>query len=113
MGRLATYISTMMLALLLWSGTAAHAVEAAEAASCDSSVSASVDQGDHDRGSKSGEADHSAIHHHGGCHGHCSAVGNGVTARSTDLGKGLPATWDHSAFDSGTGPDQDIRPPIA
>ncbi|MGQ0589777.1 MAG: hypothetical protein ACT4N8_09640 [Sphingosinicella sp.] len=78
MRRWLTLIGTLMLAVMIWTGTTAHA---AEALGC---VEVSADSFGHFDGDKDevpNDSDKAVPHHHGGCHGHHVAVtGDGGTA---------------------------------
>lgn len=110
MERLKAILSTLVLALLLWSGSAAHAVEPAPCATRSSGVAkVSVERGDAEPAGTAKKA----VQSHGACHGHCTAVMAGASDRVSDNERTAPASWIGTSFDAGADPGRTIRPPIA
>lgn len=110
MRRLLHLVAPLMLAVMLWTGAAAHAAEAVGCIEV-TSQSAGHFEGDDDQvPADSGKA---APHHHGGCHGHHVGVAGGaeplVSAEESQPQRGRGAC----GVLPGAGPGQDLRPPIA
>ena len=110
MRRLATLICTLLISVMLWSGTAARA---AELAACIEVTSEAPGHFDGDDDEVPSDPDKGTPHHHGTCNGHSVAVpieGDGVAyqpQRTQSLGR-LSAE-----FLSGCDPGTTLRPPIA
>ena len=111
MRRLTPFISALMLILLLWTGSAARAVEALDCGG--ETTSAAAGHYDGDRDQVPADGDKAAPHHHNACHGHCMAVP--MTDRASLLlnqdSSGLIET--SRDLQSGSGPGATLRPPIA
>ena len=71
MRRWLSLIGTLMLVLMVWTGTTAHA---AEAMGCIEVSAESTGHFDGDRDEVPADSDKAVPHHHGGCHGHHVAV---------------------------------------
>lgn len=110
MRRLAALIGTLMLAVMLWTGTAARAADLAGCIEI-SAETAGHFEGDDDQ--VPSDPDKGAPHHHGGCHGHHVAVPNEGDAipLAVDLSDsiGLRLATKTAGCDPGT----TLRPPIA
>lgn len=110
MRRLLTLVSTLMLVVLVFTGTTSHA---AEAFGC---VEVSADSAGHfdgDRDQVPADADKGVPHHHGGCSGHHIAVP--ATAGATQIAAGdetRPGARNRDGLPSRE-PDRALRPPIA
>ena len=103
-------VGTLMLVVMLWTGTTAHA---AEAMGC---IEVSVDAAGHfdgDGDEVPADPDKGAPHHHGGCHGHhvgVAADAEGPKTISAASGtRGLRPEALAASCDPGTA----LRPPIA
>jgi hypothetical protein len=107
MRRFLTMLRVMLVAVLLWTGSAAHA---AEAVNCDTVASACT--GDVGGGEEApGDADE-CLCHHGSCHGHCATLASTPSEPRHHSVRSQHA-WNRALFDAGDGPDQVSRPPIA
>ena len=110
MRRWLTIIGTMMLAVMIWTGTTAHA---AEAMGC---VEVSVDAAGHfdgDRDEVPADSDKAVPHHHGGCHGHHIAVADDDGSEAgADADPGNRADLPETDI-PGAEPGTALRPPIA
>lgn len=110
MRRLLPLISALMLVLILWGGSAAHAAEAMQ---CAEATAASAGHFAGDADEIPSDSDNATPHHHGVCHGHCMGVpADGDSARAAEHGETPDAVLGQN-FHSGTPPDTTLRPPIA
>ena len=111
MPRWTSILGAMLLVLMLWTGSSAHAAEQFQ---CDATTSQQllhVDGNDHAPRGESGDKD--AVHHHTGCSAHCLATAavNGNLA-SPHLALSQPVDR-QQGWSSGDGPALTLRPPIA
>lgn len=110
MRRLLPLLSTLLLVLVLWTGTAAHAAEALD---CSDVTVGSAGHYEGDGDEVPSDSDTATPHHHSVCHGHCMLMpldGDSV-AFDNENGSGMAAApYDLSG---GSGPDTALRPPIA
>ncbi len=110
MRRLLSFVSALMVVLMLWGGTAAHAAEAMQ---CVESTAASTGHFVGDADEVPGDSDKATPHHHGICHGHCMGVpAEGDPVRAAEHAE-APDAISQQDFHSGTPPDSTLRPPIA
>lgn len=110
MRRLATFFSALMLVLMLWTGTTAHAAERLECTPVGSEVAGHY-EGDKDQtpdGSENGIA-----HHHTGCSGHSLTAPTDLTDLQLVVIERPYLIWDLAAGVPGNGPNNQLRPPIA
>lgn len=110
MRRLLPLISALMLVLVLWTGSAAHAAEALD---CGDVASSTAGHFEGDRDQVPADSDKATPHHHSACHGHCTAVPSG--AESVELDENAAGLLEGAMKDvePGTHPDMINRPPIA
>lgn len=110
MRRMASIFSALMLILMLWTGTTAHAAELLECVPVGTEMVGHFD-GDEDQvpsGSETGVA-----HHHTGCSGHSLAAPAGETElKPAAAGASFLRPCAASGL-YGHGPDNQLRPPIA
>lgn len=110
MHRWSSYLSAMMLVLMLWTGGAAHAAEQFQCIPV-SSEAANHFEGDSDQ--TSSDPGKNVAHHHSGCSGHHIAADVDASAVSFPHSAALiPLAWRQAGV-PGRGPDADLRPPIA
>lgn len=109
MRRILPLISALMLVLILWTGSAAHAAEAME---CGEAAVEAMGHYEGDGDEVPADSDQGSPHHHSACHGHCVAMPAGANASALhgsdaeSLGQ-----WLESVGPS-TEPTTEIRPPI-
>lgn len=109
MSGLRVILCSLVLVLTFWSGTGAHAAEAAWDASAAHAAIHAQSVGEEDQGDEgSGDA---ADHH--GCHGQCVGMIGGLADQMAE--SPLSALWEGTQPGSGPAvrPDQQLRPPIA
>ena len=110
MRRLLTLVGTLMLVVLVWTSTAAHA---AEAFGCAEISADSIGHFDGDGDQVPADADKGVPHHHGGCSGHHVGVPATLDAVQPATGEeaapGGGAKWGLPSLE----PDRALRPPIA
>lgn len=110
MRRFLPFISAMMLLLVLWTGSAAHA---AEAIGCGELTTSETGHFEGDRDQVPSDGDKATPHHHSACHGHCVATpSNNRLATLPNLASSA-LTKAAADFHSGSGPGASLRPPIA
>lgn len=110
MRRLQVILSTLMLAFLLGSGSAAQAVDSVQ---CLVSMNETVDISSDRNDSAPEKGVQKAIHQHGACHGHCLAVMPDASQQEPAADQIMPIVADHISFDAGADPGRVNRPPIA
>ena len=110
MRRLLSLVSILMLAVMLWTGTTAHA---AEAMGCVEVSAEAFGHFDGDSDQVPADPDKGVPHHHGGCHGH--HVGVAVDAEAPKAAPAASGTRGlrPEAMDAGCDPGTTLRPPIA
>lgn len=110
MRRILPLVSALMLMLVLWTGSVAHAAEAFGCADLSASAEGHFD-GDSDEVPADG--DKATPHHHSACHGHC--VGTPLEDTSDALPNVAAANViaPTAAFHFGNDPGTALRPPIA
>ena len=111
MRRLLPLLSALMLVLVLWSGTGAHAAEMMECNEVASSSDAGHFEGDGDQ--VPADSDKGTPHHHSACHGHCVAIPSGLGATTTYDEVREPLSMAAHDLHLGAVPDLTLRPPIA
>ncbi len=110
MRRFLNLVGTLMLFVLVFTGTAAHA---AEAVGCIEVSSNSAGHFEGDRDQVPADADKGAPHHHGGCSGHHVAVPATFDGAQIASGEeGRPALRAKRGL-PGLEPGRALRPPIA
>jgi hypothetical protein len=110
MRRFLPLLAAMMLAVMLWSGNAA---QAAEAFGCIEVGADAAGHFDGDSDQVPSDSEKGTMHHHGGCHGHHSALADDMldapSCISPPANPGAPAV----RFPHGADPGMTLRPPIA
>ncbi len=110
MRRFLPFISALMLVLVLWTGSAAHAAEAID---CGEVTTSEIGHFEGDRDEVPADSDKATPHHHNACHGHCVAMPTD-DFRAALLHSAATALAEAAAdFHSGSGPGATLRPPIA
>ena len=110
MHRLLPFLSALMLVLVLWTGSVAHAAEAIDCGEVTTSV---VGHFEGDRDEVPADSDKATPHHHNACHGHCVAMSSSDDAALPLHASSGSVTEAVSDFRSGAGPGASLRPPIA
>ena len=110
MRRLLSFVGTLMLLVLVFTGTTAHA---AEAFGCIEVRADSAGHFDGDRDQVPADADKGVAHHHGGCGGHCVAVPATVDGAQTSSGDEAPPAFRARRGLPSLEPGRALRPPIA
>lgn len=110
MRRLLPFFSALMLVLVLWTGSAAHAAEAMD---CGEVVASAAGHFEGDGDEVPADSDQGTSHHHNACHGHCVAVPSGAEPRDHQEGDAGPVNGATADLHLGSGPGAAIRPPIA
>ena len=109
MRRRLSMIATLLLAVMLWTGGTAHALEALGCAEISGSESGHA--GDRDKApSDSGKA---LTHHHGSCHGQHNLVSPTVDSALRAYPAATPTGFGSSAAVGDCEPPTALRPPIA
>ena len=107
---LVSLVGTLMLVVMLWTGTMAHAAEAMQCTEV-SADAAGHFEGDGDE--VPGDPDKGVPHHHAGCHGHHVGVAADAAApKAAPASPGAPGLR-CEAMVSGCDPGTVLRPPIA
>lgn len=110
MRRWLSLLGTLMLVVMLWTGSTAHA---AEMFVCVETTAASADHSSGKRDQSPADSGKAATHHHGGCHSHHVAVpGDEASTVSSDTiadPVGLAPDFRVAGDEPGT----TLRPPIA
>ena len=110
MRRFFTLIGTMMLVVLIWTTTTAHA---AEAFGCVEINAETAPHFDGDRDEAPDDTQKGVTHHHNGCNGHNIGVPTGLAVvKSLSAGETLLGDFDKRALPS-LEPNRALRPPIA
>lgn len=110
MRRMLHLIGSLMLAVMLWTSTTAHA---AEAFGCIEVTAESFGHFEGDGDQVPSDSDKATPHHHGGCHGHHVGVAADAECAETMITDHMgprPAT---SNGPPSPHPDPTLRPPIA
>jgi len=108
--RLLPLVSALMLLLVLWTGSAAHAAEALD---CGEAMAGAAEHYDGDRDEVPADSGKATPHHHNACHGHCMAVPTADQASLVSHREGGRLIDIRRNHLSGSGPDATLRPPIA
>ena len=110
MHRWTSILGALLLVLMLWTGSSAHAAEQFD---CIPATAEATSHFDGDQDQVPSGPDQGVAHHHSGCSGHQIAAPATVAtvefARSERL---VPLAWREAGV-PGRGPDSDLRPPIA
>lgn len=110
MYRWVSLLGAVMLILMLWTGSAAHAAERFD---CMPVTAEAAGHFDGDQDQVPARPDQGAAHHHSGCSGHQLAAPASLSSLVTDFSqKTVPFAWREAGV-PGRGPDADLRPPIA
>lgn len=108
--RWTSLLCAMMLVLMVWTGTAAHAAERLDCIPATSETAGHYEGGGDEWPSK-GET--GTVHHHGGCGGHQLAMpAEGVGHVLAGAQPATPIGWEEFGL-AGRVPDDRLRPPIA
>lgn len=105
-----TLICTMMIALMIWTGTTAHA---AEAMGCIEISTEAAGHFDGDSDQVPADPEKGVPHHHGGCHGHHVGIDAGAVAPKAALAESGALDLRREGLASGCDPGTALRPPIA
>ena len=110
MRRLVFLVGTLMLVVMLWAGTMAHATEAMQCIEVSAEAFGHF-EGDGDQ--VPGDPEKGVPHHHAGCHGHHVGVAAEAAApKAAPVSSGSPGlSGEH--LTSGCDPGTALRPPIA
>jgi hypothetical protein len=110
MRRILPLISALMLVLILWTGSAAHAAEAME---CGVTTVEAAGHYEGDGDEVPADSNQGSPHHHSACHGHCAALPGGAEGSSLHGGGSAILGMGAASAGHGTEPIAEIRPPIA
>ena len=102
-------VGALMLAVMLWTGTTAHAAEALGCVEI-SADSLGLEEGKPDPAPAA--PDKAVPHHHGGCHSHHVAVAGGDAAEMAVAVPESPIGTAADALVAGGEPGTALRPPI-
>jgi hypothetical protein len=105
-----SFLACLMLVLMLWTGTAAHAAETLLPIAEPSGINWEHAHGDADE--VPADADKASPHHHGLCHGHDFRVPPGYSPAAPIVAANLPGFPPVHAL-SPVQADKALRPPIA
>lgn len=100
----------MMLAVMLWSGNAAQAAEAFGCIEVGASAAGHF-EGDSDQ--VPSDSEKGTMHHHGGCHGHHSAIPDDLATAPPRVSPPADPRAPVVRFPLGADPGMTLRPPIA
>ena len=110
MSRWTKLVGALLLVLMVWTGSSAHALERLE---CIPVTEQSAGHFDGDRDQTPDNRDQGVTHHHGGCNGHHVATPGQSAAISFSALKNDPSSALVDAGSPGPEPDRQLRPPIA
>lgn len=110
MRRFLPFISALMLVLVLWTGSAAHAAEAID---CGDVTISEIGHFEGDRDEVPADSDNATLHHHSACHGHCVATPSEDLPASQPRSAGTTLVEATADFCPGSAPGATLRPPIA
>lgn len=110
MRRILPLVSALMLMLVIWTGSAAHA---AEAFSCAEVAASAEGHFDGDSDEVPADGDKAAPHHHSACHGHCVGTPQEAKKGAFPGAKDASMIASTAAFQFGNDPGTALRPPIA
>ena len=103
-------VCALMLAVMLWTGSVAHA---AGAIGCVEVSADSVGHFEGDSDQVPADSGKGVPHHHGGCSGHCIGVpANAGTVEPAKAGADAPSLCTNFGLPTRE-PDRTLRPPIA
>lgn len=109
MNRWATFLGAIMLVLMLWTGSAAHAAERFD---CIPVMAGAEGHFDGQQEQLPSSPDQGVAHHHSGCGGHHEAAPAADGSMAIRLTDGTaPLVWREAGV-PGRGPDAQLRPPI-
>ena len=109
MHRWTSILGALLLVLMLWTGSSAHAAERSD---CIPATSEATNHFEGDR-DQLPDREQGAAHHQSGCNGHhVAAPANVVAAAFALRHERVPFAW-REAGRPGRGPDGQLRPPIA
>ena len=103
-------VGALLLVLLVWTGTSAHAAERFD---CLPVTEQSAGHFDGDRDEVPTDPDQGVAHHHSGCSGYNIATSGNSVAPSFSLHSITLFDASHDAGKPGREPDGQLRPPIA
>lgn len=110
MQRWTTILGALLIVLMLWTGSSAHASERVD---CIPVAAESAGHFDGDKDEAPSKQDQGVGHHHSGCSGHHAAASSATKNIEIAVSKGTePFAW-RDAGRPGRGPDGRLRPPIA
>lgn len=110
MRRLATFFSALMLVLVLWTGTTAHAAERLECVPVEMEV---VGHYEWDEDQNPAGTENGIPHHHTGCSGHSLVAPAEIADLQSVIIERPYLIRDLAAGVPSSGPENDLRPPIA
>ena len=110
MPRLTAIVSAVLLVLMFWTGTTAHAAERLDCITVGSETTGHHD-GDSDQSPAS--SDKGVAHHHTSCGGHQLAAPTDVLAAALNTVRRPQLFGDPAAGVPGREPENQLRPPIA
>ena len=103
-------VGTLMLVVMMWAGTMAHAAEAIQ---CIEVSAEAVGHFDGDGDQVPGDPEKGVPHHHAGCHGHHVGVAADAAAPKAAPNSRASVGLRCEAMASGCDPGTALRPPIA
>jgi len=110
MNRLWPLFGTLMLAALLWTGSAARA---AELTGCLEATSEAAGHYEGDQDQVPADSDKGTPHHHSPCHGHCASVTSEADPATLAFNSDPTIGIGHEVTTAGCDPGTALRPPIA
>lgn len=110
MSRWTNFIGALLLVLVLWTGTSAHAAERFD---CIPVTEQSAEHFEGDRDEAPDDPDDAVTHHHTGCNGHCVATPGDPAASGFSIRTAKLASARQTARRAGREPESQLRPPIA
>lgn len=110
MQRLLSLVGALMLVLMVWTGTTAHAAETYDCAPVSADAAGHYDG---DRDQVPADQGSGVAHHHSGCSGHHIAAPVNATQLQLTLGDTDPSLPSDDQRADSLSPDNQLRPPIA
>ena len=110
MTRWTSMLGALLLVLMLWTGSSAHAAERFDCIPVTAEASGHF-EGDRDQ--KPASPDKGVAHHHSGCSGHHMAAPGGVPTIELAATQKAVLITSNEAGAPGRRPDNELRPPIA
>ena len=107
---LSSLVGTLMLVVMLWAGTMAHAAEAMQCTEVSADTAGHFD-GDGDE--VPADPEKGVPHHHAGCHGHHVGLAADAAASKAAPASTRSPDLRREATASGCDPGTALRPPIA